>query len=664
VPERWTRLVLRFRLPVVAVWLVVLAGGALASPRLTPLLSNSFGVPGTDSDRASELLARDFGERPDGTFTVVFRVRHPGDRATQDRLRRRVAAAARSIPHAGIGVVRTGGGVVFVDVRTPFDLQHAKRHTDALRRALAGSPRAYVTGQPAIQRDVDHVFAADLHRGEAIAIPLTLLVLLIVFGFSLAVVIPFLVAACAIGGTLAAVFLLAHEVSMVSYVRNLVELIGLGLAVDYSLLIVHRFREELADGGRRDAAIERTMATAGRAVVYSGVAVAIGLGLLLLVPVPFIRSMGLGGLLVPLVSVAAAVTLQPVLLSLLGTRAVGRRREGVLWGRFAHAIMRRPRWWLTAGTVVLLALAAPALHLRVTPGSLTGVPSTTESVQGYELLRRGLGGGIVTPTHVVIAPPAPAAANRLVDALAREPEVLLVATGRRAPYVGDGAQQVIVATRHEWGDPVTREFVEHLRDDLIPGARFPAGVHVDAGGAPPQGVDFVNRIEGALPWLVGAVLVLTYLALVRAFRSVLLPLKAVLLNLLSVAASYGVLAVVFDKPIEAWIPLFLFATLFGLSMDYEVFMVSRMREAHDAGRSTSDAVAHGLERTGRIVTAAAAIMIAAFSGFAVGRIEGLRQFGLGLAVAVAIDATLVRAVLVPSLMTVFGRWNWWLPKRA
>jgi uncharacterized membrane protein YdfJ with MMPL/SSD domain len=664
VPARWTRLVLRHRRPIIAAWLVVLIAGALASPRLTPLLSNSFNVPGTDSERASALLARDFGERPDGTFTVAFRVRHPGNRATQDRLRERVAHAARSIPGASVGVVRTGGGVVFVDLRTALDLQRAKRHTDALRHALEGSPRAYVTGQPAIQRDLDRVFASDLHRGEAIAIPLTLIVLLVVFGFSLAVLIPFLVAGCAIGGTLGMVYLLAHAVPMVSYVRNLVELIGLGLAIDYSLLIVHRFREELAAGGSRESAVERTMATAGRAVVYSGVAVAIGLGLLLLVPVPFIQSMGLGGLLVPLVSVAAALTLQPALLSLLGSRAVGRRREGPFWGRLARAISRRPRTWLVAGAVALLALAVPAVHLRVTPGSLTGIPATTESVQGYNLLRSGLGGGLVTPTHVVIAPAAPAAAGRLVEALTRDREVLLVATGRKPPYVGGGAQQVIVATRHEWGDPATRAFVGRLRDDLISGARFPPGVRVYAGGAPPQGLDFVDRTYGAFPWLIGAVLLLTYLVLLRAFRSVLVPLKAVLLNLLSVGATYGVLAAVFDRPIEAWIPLFLFATLLGLSMDYEVFMVSRMREAHDAGQSNADAVALGLERTGRVVTAAAAIMIAAFSGFAAGRIEGLRQFGFGLAVGVAIDATLVRAILVPSLMTVLGRWNWWRPKRA
>ncbi len=582
----------------------------------------------------------------------------------QERLRRRVAVAARALPGSTTGPARIGGGIVFVDVTTPLDLQDAKRLTGPLRRALEGSPAAFVTGQPAIQHDLDPIFAADLHRGEAIALPLTLVVLALLFGISAAVAIPFLFAGCTIAATLGAVYLIAHEVSMVAYVRNLVELVGLGLAVDYSLLMVHRFREELERDGSRDEAIVRTMSTAGRAVVYSGTAVAVGLGLLLLVPVPFIRSMGIGGLLIPVASVLAAVTLQPALLSVLGTRAARRRRETLFWGRLARLVMRRPYRFLAAGAGALLALAIPAAGLQLVPGSLTGIPSSAESVRGYDLLRDGLGAGVSTPTHVVVAPAAPAATARLVRELQREPEVLLVASGHRPPYVGGGDQQVIVANRHEWGDPATRSFVRRLRGTLIPRAGFPAGTEVVAGGAPPQGLDFVDRTYAAFPWVVAAVLALTVVVLTVAFRSLVLPLKAVVLNLLSVAAGYGALALIFRHPIEAWIPVFLFAALFGLSMDYEVFMVSRMREAHDAGETDLDAVAHGLERTGRIVTAAAAVMVVAFSGFAVGRIEGLREFGVGLAVTVALDATLVRALLVPSLMRILGRWNWWLPGRA
>ena len=289
---------------------------------------------------------------------------------------------------------------------------------------------------------------------------------------------------------------------------------------------------------------------------------------------------------------------------------------------------------------MLVALALPALSLRVTPGSLTGIPASTEAVRGYDALRAGLGGGVVTPTHIVIDGDGDGAGTRrLVDALAADPEVLLVASGRRPPYTAGPYRRVIVATRHDWGAAETRRFVERLRERLIPAARFAPGAQVYAGGAPPQGVDFLNRTYAAFPWVVAAMLLLTYLVLVRAFRSLVLPLKACLLNLLSVAAAYGVLSLVFRDPIEAWIPVFLFATLFGLSMDYEVFIVSRMREAWDHGESNADAIAHGLERTGRVVTAAAAVMVVAFLGFAAGRIEGLREFGVGLAVAVTLDAT-------------------------
>ncbi len=649
---------MRFRAFVLVAWLAVLVAGILASTRLSPLLANSFSVPGTGSEQARQILQARFGERPDGTFTVVFRTH------SRQGLAARVARAARVVPTGRPGVLQAAGGIVFADVSTSLDLQHAKRYTGALRRALAGSPPALVTGQPAVQADLDPIFAADLHRGEAIAVPLTLLVLLAVFGLSLAVAIPFLVAGCTIAATLGLLYLVAHEISMVAYVRNLVELIGLGLAVDYSLFVVHRYREELRRGLAPDEAVVRTVATAGRAVAFSGGAVAVGLGLLLVVPVPFIRSMGIGGLLIPVVSVVAALTLQPALLSLLGERLGGRARGGAFWGRHARAVVRRPRAYLAGGIAVMVLLAVPAVTLELTPGSLTGIPSSAESVRGYDALRNALGGGLVTPTHVVIVDGGVTATERLVRELAHDPETLVVARGKRPPYVADGGRyrQVIVANRHEWGAAATRSYVERLRSRLIPAAHFPAGARVYAGGAPPQGVDFVSRTYDAVPWLVLCVLVFTYLVLLRAFRSAVIPLKALVLNALSVAATYGVLALVFDHPVEAWIPVFLFAALFGLSMDYEVFMVSRIREAHDSGENDADAITHGLERTGAIVTAAAAIMVAAFAGFVVGRIEGLREFGFGLAVAVTLDATIVRAILVPSAMAVLGRWNWWLPK--
>ena len=366
-------------------------------------------------------------------------------------------------------------------------------------------------------------------------------------------------------------------------------------------------------------------------------------------------------MLVPLVSVTAALTLQPALLSYGGRRLLGRTRGGAFWGRVARRVMARPWHVLAGGVALMAALAAPAARMQLTPGSLTGIPaSAAQSVRGYNALSNALGGGLVTPTHIVVVDGGAAATKRLVDELVHDPESLVIASGKHPPYVAGGGRyrQVVVANRHPWGSATTRRFVHRVRDRLVPAARFPSGARVYAGGAPAQGADFIARAYGAFPWLIALVVAFTYVVLRIAFKSLVLPLKALVLNALSVGAAYGILVLVFDHPIEAWIPIFLFAALFGLSMDYEVFMVSRMREAHDAGESDVDAVSHGLERTGPVVSACAAVMVVAFTGFAVGRIEGLREFGVGLAAAVALDATVVRGLLLPSAMAVLGRWNW------
>jgi RND superfamily putative drug exporter len=275
--------------------------------------------------------------------------------------------------------------------------------------------------------------------------------------------------------------------------------------------------------------------------------------------------------------------------------------------------------------------------------------------------------------------PVRKAVARLADELFHDLEVHVVASGRRPPYVdGTGRYaQVIIVGRHEYGARESQRLVDRLRAKLVPGARFPEGVRVEAGGAPPQGVDFLATAYAAFPWLVLAVLVVTYATLLRAFRSLLLPLTAVLLNLLTVAAVYGLLVLVFQwdvgagllgiertGAVEGWIPILLFATLFGLSMDYEVFLVMRMREAWEGTHDTALAVTQGLERTGRVVSAAALIMVGAFSGFVAGRVPGLQQLGLGLALAVLLDATVVRMLLMPSLVAVLGPWSWWLPDRV
>ncbi len=707
---RWTRLVLGFRWPILGFWLVVLLVGGFATSKLTPLLSNTFTVPGTDSERARTILQKHFGDRSDGEFLVIYEIRN-GTAGVRLKLERSIREAATAVPGGKATALRDApGGVVYGSILTTLNLADAKGYTDDIRDRLH-TPQGvagYVSGQPAIEGDLDPIFSRDLKKGESIAVPIALMVLLAVFGLSFAATIPFLFAAATITGTLGIVFIFAHYLTMATYVTNLVQLIGLGIAIDYSLLIVYRFREELEKGGSKDDAIVRTMATAGRAVIFSGATVAIGLALLLFMPLPFMRSMGVGGFLIPLVSIAAAATLQPALLSLYGIRGTKRvhvadwlRRLGLplphfagkdvehgFWARLARAIMRRPLVFFAAGAGLLIAAAIPVYALQLTPGSAQGIPQTPQSVRGLNVLRDAVGPGALSPTQIVIdsgktsgvrSPGIQAAVQRLRRDLDADREVAFVQSGQSPRYVDSSGryEQLIVAGKHEYGDEPSQRFVDRLRGTIVPDARFPEGVRVLAGGGPPQGVDFLTRSYDAFPWLVVAVLVLTYLLLMRAFRSVLLPLKAVLLNLLSVGASYGMLVVFFKwgfgdalaglyqfPQIEGWIPIFLFAMLFGLSMDYEVFLVTRMRETWDEEQDNVRAVSYGLERTGLIVTAAAIVMVAAFSGFVAGSVVGLQQFGLGLAVAIFVDATIVRALLVPSLMAVFGRWNWWLPARV
>jgi uncharacterized membrane protein YdfJ with MMPL/SSD domain len=440
------------------------------------------------------------------------------------------------------------------------------------------------------------------------------------------------------------------------------------------------------------------MDTAGRAVVFSGTAVAIGLALMLFMPLPFMRGFGLAGLLIPLVSVLAAVTLLPVLLywiedrldrvRLVPRKIVERRedQERSFWARLAAVIMRRPVVFAAVTTALLLALATPLAALELGPGSNEGVPQNLQAVKGLNILTAAVGEGAISPTKIVIDtgrsggardPDVQAGTERLASLLRGDSEVAeVIATGPQTVDASGRYLQIEAIGKHEYGLPQAQEFVDRLRETIIPAAAYPAGVEVLAGGGPPFGVDFLDLTYGAFPWLVIAVLLLTYLLLVRAFRSLLLPLKAIVLNLLSIGAAYGILVLAFKlgagepfgltqfDQIEGWIPVFLFAMLFGLSMDYEVFLVSRMREEWDATRNNEAAVTQGLAKTGRLVTAAGLIMFAAFMGFVAGSIVGLQQFGLGLAAAVLIDVTIIRALLVPSAMKIFGRWNWWLPESA
>jgi RND superfamily putative drug exporter len=693
--ERWTRGVIRWRIAVIALWVIAVVLGALSAGRLPGLLSTSLAVPGTGSQQADTILAKHFNENIEGTFTVVLQMAAPSA-TTLQALDKRFAAASRAVPSGTAMPLRAVSGIVYGNISTSLDLQQAAAATASLRRALerSGLPRAYVTGAPALQHDITPILATDLRRGELIAVLAALVLLALVLGVSVALLIPFFVAACTTLGALAIVFLLAHRFLMVLYVPNLVQLIGLGLAVDYSLLVVHRFKEELEDIERPlSDAIVTTMATAGRAVLVSGVAVAIGLSVLLIVPVPFVRSLGFAGLVVPVVSIVAALTLQPALLSILGRRAaaglggLGRsqNRARMWWSRLADVVMRRPLVVLVGSTAVLLGAAVPAAWLQLTPGSVVAIPQNVQSARALALLRDRVGPGVITPIEIVIDGGSPGSARaqpvsdgslRLARELLRDPEVFVVAIGSQWPYVDSTGRfsRLFVVPRHDFGDEATQLLVRQIRSRFLPSAHLPGGLRVYVGGAPAQGVDFLTRVYGEFPWIVLLVLALAYIILLRAFRSLLLPLIGILLDAVSVAAAYGLLVLIFRfgigarvlglyrvSQIEGWVPVFLFAMLFGLSMDYEVFFVTRMRESWDNYGDNKRAVTDGLTHTGSVVSAAALIMVGALSGLVAGRVAGLQELGAGLALGVLIDATIVRGLLLPSLMSLLGRWNWWLP---
>jgi uncharacterized membrane protein YdfJ with MMPL/SSD domain len=699
--ERWTRAMLRYRWAVVGAWAVVLLVSLVAVSGLSDLLTNRFSLPGTDTAKAEQILEEQFGQKTTGSFSVVAE----GQPGSAERLvpdvRAAAERAAKELPTGQLaGVQAVSDSVVSALIVSNLEPADAKGYTDDMRAAAGDVPGAelYVSGQAAIEHDLDPVFANDLKVGELfIAIPIALLILVFVFG-TLAFLLPFLFAAAAIPATLGIVWIFANFMELTTYLQNLVMLIGLGIAIDYSLLVVYRYREELRSGKSKEDAIVRTMQTAGRAVVFSGTAVGIGLALMLFMPLPFMRGFGIGGLVIPLVSVLCALTLLPVLMWLLAARLdrvrllprrILDRREAEtnFWVRLSRTIMRRPALFAAGTAALLVALALPVLALELGPGSNKGIPQDLEGVKGLNVITEAVGEGALAPTALVgdtgVAggvedTAVRAALGDLQEKLRADVEVAQVNFGATPQHVDPTGRyfNVEVVGKSEYGSPAALDFVDRLRGEIVPAAGFPDGVEVYAGGGPPSGVDFLDVTYGAFPWLVLATLLLTYLLLLRAFRSVILPLKAILLNLLSIGAAYGLLVIFFKwggagafglisfDQIEGWIPVFVFAMVFGLSMDYEVFLVSRMREEWDSGKDNETAVAFGLAKTGRIVTAAGLVMFAAFMGFVAGSIVGLQQFGFGLAAAILIDVTIVRALLVPSVMKLFGRWNWWLPENV
>ena len=667
---------------------MLVVAGLAGALRLTPLLSGGFSLPGTDSSKVDAILAADYSASTQSPYVLVVR-------SDSERPLLRLVAARTAAILPGGRVERdvplpAGGAAAFVTSR--LSGSRAQAEIGPITKLVG--PRVLVTGDAAVQHELAPVLARSLRIGELyFAVPAALVILLLVFGTASAL-LPFVFAATTIAPALGLAWVAAHFLQLSSYLENMVAMIGLGIAIDYSLLVVNRYRDEREQGRDHDEAVRETMAHAGRTILFSGFAVAVGLALMLLLPVPFLRGFGLGGLLVPLISVACGLTLLPVVLAVAGERlertrfvprsVLGRltHTERSFWASHSRWVMRRAKWVAPVLAIVLVVVALPLIGIKVGPGSgETSLPPSMPAERALALLQERSGTDELDPTTVIVAArdaasipasrPAVARLRRLLD---RDPQVASVSAA--VPDASGRDLMIDIVGRSDAAGEQAQAFAARLRGQLIPAARFPSSVTVIAGGGDAYSADFVSRTLGLFPWLILGVLALTYLLLVRAFRSLLLPLKAILLNLLTVAAASGLMIAAFQwgwgswaglvkvDEIEGWIPVFMFTLLFGLSMDYEVFLVSRMREAWERTRSNSAAVVHGLTSTGRIVTAAGLIMAVTFSGMLLGSIPTMQQLGFGLAVAIIIDITLVRALLLPSAMALAGSWNWYLPRWA
>jgi RND superfamily putative drug exporter len=502
-----------------------------------------------------------------------------------------------------------------------------------------------------------------------------------------------LVAIFAIAIAIGAAALMGQIFQLSWFVTNMITMIGLAVGIDYTLFVVSRYREERRRGLQKIDAIGRAGATASRAALFSGVTVVLALIGLLIIPTNIFQSLGAGAILVVIVSVLISLTLLPAVLGLLGDRVdslrlpyIGRKLSwsggnestGGFWDWVTHAVMGRPVVSLALSVGLLLALAVPALDLNTGFNGVASMPESSRAREAFDLLEDQFSFGVVLPLEIVVdgdidSDPVKGAIERLKAAMAEDPSFV----GRPSVKVNDEGDLALISIplAGEAAGKVAELATRAIRDDYVPTAFAGVDARVYATGGPAFNVDFYDITDRYTPIVFGIVLGLSFLLLTLVFRSIVVPIKAIIMNLLSVGAAYGMMVLVFQKGygadllgfqqseiIDAWIPLFLFSVLFGLSMDYHVFMLSRIRERYDQTGDNAASVAYGLRSTGGLITGAALIMVAVFGGFAMGDLVGFQQVGFGLAVAVLLDATIVRSVLVPASMRLLGDLNWYLPR--
>jgi uncharacterized membrane protein YdfJ with MMPL/SSD domain len=689
----------------IGAWVAVFV---LAIAAIATLLGGSLTTEGEPTNNPESLRARDvqdaaFPPAPGTTVTDIVVVRSHEHTVDSPQFESFVRELVGLSDTAAFGQARTylddpGAALVSEDRHATIvpigivDDDETEAVVEAVERADESPAFAVaVTGDETLDHDFNLLSQEDLENGELrFGLPAALIVLLLVFGAVVAGLVPLLMAAVSIVVALGLTALVAQPFELSVFVINMLTGMGLALGIDYSLFVVSRYREERGRGREQLGAIAASGLTASRAVLFSGTVFVVAMLGMLIVPSSIMRSLAVGAILVGIVSVVAALTLLPAVLGLLGDRVnalripfVGRRilesssSEGRFWGAIVRGVLRRPVLSLALSVAVLLAAAVPLLGINIGTGGVSNLPDRFVSKQGFLALQRDFPGTTADPAEIVVTSGASGAdVTRALDEL----RSTLAGDARfgsgEIRRAADGEVAVLsVPVEGDPSDPAAIASVRELRTETVPQAFEGPGAEVLVGGTSSENIDYFDSVIDPAPYVIALVLVLSFLFLTVVFRSVVIAATAVGLNLLSVGAAYGLLVLVFQygigadllgfqdaDRIEAWVPLFLFSVLFGLSMDYQVFLLSRIRERFDETRDTTDAVISGVSSTARIITGAALIIVAVFAGFARGDLIMFQQMGFGVAVALLIDATIIRSVVLPSAMKLLGDRNWYLPR--
>jgi RND superfamily putative drug exporter len=680
----------RYRWPVIIAWVLLTLVGGVAAGKLSTRWYQSLSVPGKPAYETSQRTLEAFGVGVRPPNVVVFHSAG-ADITKSSAVRDAMARVAKANPRALTSSYFSTGSLMYVssDRHTAFLQVYPPGQSDLTVKSGAEQMRAIAAKglPPGTTVDVtghDPLGEASAHGGggsnvllEAVIGGLgALIVLLFVFGTLPAVLMPLVVAIAAILNTFTLVWALTYITDVSIIVQFLIALVGLGVAIDYALLMIFRFRDELREGNDVESALVETMTHAGHSVIVSGTTVAVGLLSMVILPLPLLRSMGLGGMLIPVVSVLASLTLLPAMLAVLGERINSVRvmpkrlidrghAEDGAWGRWARFVLRRPVAIAAVGLVIVGALAGLGTQLNTNEAQLKNFPGTGTAIAGRDqLAAAGISPGVMKPLNVLVENGG--SAEQVAARLRTVPGVV----GATAPAAWHRGQSSFVEAfaTIDGSAPGIQAVIDRANASL-------AGTKGELTGVAAIDRDFLHALYGSFPYALGLVLLLTLILLTRAFRSVVLAIKATLLNLLSLAAAFGIVVFVFQQghgsglwdipatgSVTAWIPVMIFAFLYGLSMDYEVFMLTRIREAYDETGSTDKAIELGLARTGKLVTSAALILMFAFLVLSTSPGYEIKPLAVGLAAGIIFDATVIRGLLVPALMRLMGDANWWMPK--